>query len=110
MGMKLAEVYKVLIEKRPDLAVQGLQPPQPYFSNWLLPNGREDDTRENSIAEAMIFDKWLKALPEGHWLDHARSSVSGGGWRVWRPRKNGFDADPVRPSPLEAVEAFHLIP
>lgn len=110
MKMNLAEVYGALIQKRPDLAVYDLKPPQPYFPNWLLPNGREDDTPDDSIAQAMVLSKLLHALPDGHWVDHVgRFNCNGAGWRVWRPLIGGFDSEPVRDSPLEALVAFYLL-
>jgi len=104
--MNLPDLYARVVAKRPELAVDGLNRPDPGKEPWLL----DFLLVTPSLAAALILAKWVEALPVGHGLDHhPADNRESEDWQVrWYTTDNRTGCGPCEATPIEALAAFWL--
>lgn len=111
--MNLPAIYEAVVAKRPDLAVKGLALHKiGRYSWWRFEHIRASVTTADieSIAAALIFDLWFKALPAGIRLYMCDGDIAG------MPGKPQWVVDDhhegthwgLRLTPIEALASYHL--
>ena len=100
--MNLPYLYARVVAKRPELAVDGLNRPDPGKEPWLL----DFLLVTPSLAAALILAKWVEALPCGVCLVHGFGTGSAVKW--WPRLDDGTCCTPMSRTPLEALAAFWL--
>jgi len=98
--MNLPDLYARVVAKRPELAVDGLNRPDPGKEPWLL----DFLLVTPSLAAALILAKWVEALPDGSHLMVRGNIPSERRWTVYP----SFPELDYYPTPLEALAAFYL--
>jgi len=98
--MNLPDLYARVVAKRPELAVDGLNRPDPGKEPWLL----DFLLVTPSLAAALILAKWVEALPDGSHLMVRGNIPSERRWTVYP----SFPELDYYPTPLEAIAAFYL--